>query len=78
MKKISFKAACLVSAVLPICLTLTFAEALEPIQLSKPQVDGGRPLQENALLPLRGTGRKLISMSPPLMAFTFMMQRHTF
>jgi len=50
MKKISFiaaaLAAALVLAILLTCATSTFAAELKPIQLLKPQTDGGRPLMQ--------------------------------
>ncbi len=46
MIKISFLSAALAFVVLPICVALTFAGDLKPIQLLKPQVDKGRPLMQ--------------------------------
>lgn len=46
MNKRSFLSAFLILPVLLIPITLTFAEELKPIQLLKPQVDGGRPLMQ--------------------------------
>ena len=46
MKKISPLATGLVLTFLFICSTLTFAEEIKPIQLLKPQIDGGRPLMQ--------------------------------
>ena len=42
----SFQAARLVLTVLLICPALTSAQELKPIQLLKPQMDGGRPLMQ--------------------------------
>jgi len=46
MKKISSLTICLIFAFLFISPILTFSEELKPIQLLKPQVDGGRPLMQ--------------------------------
>jgi SagB-type dehydrogenase family enzyme len=46
MNKISFLSALLLLAILPIFAAFTSAEELKPIQLPKPQVDGGRPLMK--------------------------------
>ena len=46
MKTISLPAARLVMTVLLICPALASAQELKPIQLLKPQVDGGRPLMQ--------------------------------
>ena len=46
MKRTSSLATCLVLTFLFVCSTLTLAEELKPIQLLKPQIDGGRPLMQ--------------------------------
>ena len=46
MKKMSSLTVGFVLTFSLICSTLTFAEELKPIQLQKPQVDGGRPLMQ--------------------------------
>ena len=46
MKKISFMIVCLIFAFLSVYPTLIFAGELKPVQLLKPQVDGGRPLMQ--------------------------------
>jgi SagB-type dehydrogenase family enzyme len=46
MKRTSFLAGRLVLAVLITCPTLIRAQELKPIQLLKPQMDGGRPLMQ--------------------------------
>jgi len=46
MKKTPFLTVGFVLTFSLICSTLTFAEGLKPIQLQKPQVDGGRPLMQ--------------------------------
>lgn len=46
MKRTSSLATCLVLTFLFVCSTLTLAEELKPIQLPKPQIDGGRPLMQ--------------------------------
>ena len=46
MKRTSPLATCLVLTFLLVCSTLTLAEELKPIQLPKPQIDGGRPLMQ--------------------------------
>jgi len=46
MKKRPFIAACLLFFFVFICPIFSFAEELKPIQLLKPQLDGGRPLMQ--------------------------------
>jgi len=62
MKKILFFATCL-ALVFPIFCS-AFAEELKPIQLPKPQVDGGRPLMQ--VLKDRGSSRSFSSEKLPL------------
>jgi SagB-type dehydrogenase family enzyme len=62
MKKILFFATCLALVFSIFCSA--FAEELKPIQLPKPQVDGGRPLMQ--VLKDRGSSRSFSSEKLPL------------
>ena len=64
MKKISPLATGLVLTFLFICSTLTFAEEIKPIQLLKPQIDGGRPLMQ--VLKDRRSSREFSSEKLPI------------
>jgi hypothetical protein len=62
MKKISFLITCGISIFLMSCPA--FAEELKPIQLPKPQMDGGRPLMQ--VLKDRSSSREFRSQKLPL------------
>lgn len=62
MKKITFLITCGISIFLMSCTA--FAEDLKPIQLPKPQIDGGRPLMQ--VLKDRSSSREFSSEKLPL------------
>ena len=62
MKKTIFLIACGIAIFLMPCMV--FAEELKPIQLSKPQMDGGRPLMQ--VLKDRSSSREFNSQKLPL------------
>lgn len=70
MNKISFLI-CSVLAVLFICPTLTFAEELKPVQLLKPQIEGGKPLMQ--VLKDRKSSREFSSEKLPLQVLSNML-----
>jgi SagB-type dehydrogenase family enzyme len=61
MKKTAFLAICLISIFSLFCLT--FAEELKPVQLPRPQMDGGRPLMQ--VLKDRSSSRSFSSEKLP-------------
>lgn len=63
MKKVSF-ITCWVLTFLLVCATLTFSEELKPIQLPKPQLEGGRPLMQ--LLRDRRSSREFSTEKLPI------------
>lgn len=71
MKTISFPAARLVMTVLLICPALASAQELKPIQLLKPQVDGGRPLMQ--VLQDRSSSREFSAEKLPLQVLSDML-----
>jgi len=71
MKTISFPAARLVMTVLLVCPALTSAQELKPIQLLKPQVDGGRPLMQ--VLQDRSSSREFSTEKLPLQVLSNML-----
>ncbi len=64
MKKVSFMVVCLLFAFSFIYPTSTFSEELKPIQLLKPQIDGGRPLMQ--VLKDRRSSREFSSEKLPI------------
>ncbi len=70
MNKISFLV-CSVLAVLFICPTLIFAEELKPVQLLKPQIEGGKPLMQ--VLKDRKSSREFSSEKLPLQVLSNML-----
>ena len=71
MKTISLPAARLVLTVLLICPALASAQELKPIQLLKPQVDGGRPLMQ--VLQDRRSSREFSTEKLPLQVLSNML-----
>ncbi len=71
MNTISFLAARLVLIVLLICPTLASAQELKPIQLLKPQTDGGRPLMQ--VLKDRQSSRQFSTKKLPMQVLSNML-----
>jgi len=71
MKTISLPAARLVLTVLLICPALASAQELKPIQLLKPQVEGGRPLMQ--VLQDRRSSREFSTEKLPLQVLSNML-----
>ncbi len=64
MNRISFRTCSLMLAVMLVCSSLTSAQELKPIQLLKPQMDGGRPLMQ--VLKDRRSSREFSNKSLPI------------
>jgi len=71
MKTKSFPLVPLLLALLLICTAISFAEELAPIQLVKPQMDGGRPLMQ--VLKDRRTSRSFSSEKLPMQVLSNML-----
>jgi len=62
---------CSVLVVLLMCPTLTFAEELKPVQLLRPQTEGGKPLMQ--VLKDRKSSREFSSEKLPLQVLSNML-----